>query len=432
MTDKTYRQEDTEYVYNRIEEIKDYAATMGVSATAVAAAIIKENNAYNASPYLNKALDNFAQLNLGSNTAVRDSIAAWKGSYWNANDAKPGIVQKADYPVLIDMGIANIKLTTAVQLLDDYFVKYPNDPLNLSGYKNNAQNVVTDLNNSMGNELTAKLSTLMIREAQDFYTLPQTNAEGQALNISAGDWAALSQEERDGLMVMYFTRGEESMSLARDVNVAKNGFFNPLLGDGESGGLWTLDNAALIGKTMQVPGYGDTASRTLGLDLDPPADDTVSASLGANTPTPIAPAASTLLPATVSASSPPPAATRTVSPSNPTARSPIFGSPRRTPPTASKTPTNSMPPSSPAIRRSPMSIRSRPARRSTCRRNSPMVRSPTIWPTVPASTTMPPPANARWFCRAPRAVLSSSSAPLTPRPATHAAAMSNRMRERAP
>jgi len=267
VTDKVYTAADLKYVADFKDQIKQYAAAMGVSATAVAAAIAKENSSYNEAKFVHDRLDGYAAFRLDSHAAVLENVAYAQALGWN--EAQVNIFQKLGNPAVMDMGLANIKVTTAIYLLEEYFAAHPSDPLVLSAYRNSYQQVVADLTNSDKNILTAKLATLMIGKAQDFYTVPQTNAQGQALNISAADWAAMSQEERDGLLVMYFCMGNTKMSEKRDENVAANGFFNPRLGDGESGGLRTYQNAAAIGNALNVAGYGQNPMLQLGLDTDP-------------------------------------------------------------------------------------------------------------------------------------------------------------------
>ena len=266
MTDRIYTQADLAYITSKSNEINIFSTALGVSATSVAAAIAKENSRYNQNKFLNDTQDWYATNSLTSHYAVTSASTAAIQAGWA--DRPVGVGNLIANASVIDMGISNIKVATAVKLLNDYYVKYPNDPLNLNEFKGKYQNIVTLLSESTGNDLTVKLSVLMIKEAQDFYTTPKVNAQGQALNISAVDWAAMRQEEKDGLMVMYFTRGEKSMTDARTANVAANGFFNPRLGDGESGGLWTVQNALPIGQAIGLAGYGQLPINGLTTEAD--------------------------------------------------------------------------------------------------------------------------------------------------------------------
>ncbi|CAN0457274.1 unnamed protein product, partial [Phaeothamnion confervicola] len=57
------------------------------------------------------------------------------------------------------------------------------------------------------------------------------------------------------------------MEAKRADNIARNGVYDPRLGEGDSGGLWTVQNAAEIGAALGVAGYGEAPIN--GLTLEP-------------------------------------------------------------------------------------------------------------------------------------------------------------------
>jgi hypothetical protein len=104
-------------------------------------------------------------------------LDAWSNVWWQSHpceirrpDRWSSDKAKIFYPVLADMGIANVKLNTALDLLDEYNGRYPNtDPLDLKKYNDSFDDLVSDLTSRSDLEATAKFSVLEAAEAIEFF-----------------------------------------------------------------------------------------------------------------------------------------------------------------------------------------------------------------------------------------------------------------------
>ncbi len=74
------------------------------------------------------------------------------------------------HPMLFDVGPGNIKLRTAISLLDNYNAQYKSydDFLNLGKYRENLPQFASDLRDP-NSTLTANLAGLLASEATQFY-----------------------------------------------------------------------------------------------------------------------------------------------------------------------------------------------------------------------------------------------------------------------
>lgn len=259
---KKYIPEAFNYITANKNVIAQAARDLGVSATGIGAAIAKEQDAYESKQgavrFFDRRLDDYVKLQTFRVGDIQLRGEAAVVTQYGLDEQLKGTAGKAlkfVFPTLADVGIANIKVSTAIKLLDDYLAKYPADPLGLKKYQTDAGRFVRDLIDPR-EPTTALVSALMIKEAQDFYLKPSVDAQGHQLSIDPASWGAMSQEVRDGLTTMYFTMGKNVMDTKRADNIARNGVYDPRLGKGDSGGLWTVQNAAEIGSALGVTGYG--------------------------------------------------------------------------------------------------------------------------------------------------------------------------------
>ncbi|UUZ65415.1 hypothetical protein LP417_13315 [Polaromonas sp. P1-6] len=213
------------YIAARNLDIVKAAQALGISATAIGAAIAKENDAYEtrqgAVRFLDRRLDDYVKLQtyrLGDTMLRSEATAATALGLDEQLKGTAGKALKFAFPTLADVGIANIKVSTAIKLLDDYLANYPADPLELTAYRNDTGRFVRDLIDP-DKPVTALISALMVKEAQDFYLKPAVDAQGHQLNIDAATWGAMSPEVRDGLTTMYFTMGKNVMEAKRTDNI---------------------------------------------------------------------------------------------------------------------------------------------------------------------------------------------------------------------
>jgi hypothetical protein len=104
-------------------------------------------------------------------------------------------------PALFDVGPGNIKIRTAISMLQNYSQMFPDsDPLNLKRYNQHYDLLVRDLKDPDSNT-TVKIAGLVAREGQDFFVNAMTPQR----------WAALSDDRRAATLTKYYAVGKERM-----------------------------------------------------------------------------------------------------------------------------------------------------------------------------------------------------------------------------
>lgn len=174
----------------------------GSSGTVIIGAILEE---YNDS--LESGFD-FGKARLGDfgsfirNSFTHDILAQ---QYADINAAPlsvrmtPSLGDKANYPLLIDIGEGSIQPFTAIRLLEDYVAAHPDsDPLFIKRYETDYPSLRADLANGTSSA-TAKFAGLMVNEALDW----------GASNVS--NWSSLTTTEKEGFAVFYYNVGKENM-----------------------------------------------------------------------------------------------------------------------------------------------------------------------------------------------------------------------------
>ncbi|MEM1391088.1 MAG: hypothetical protein AAGG45_08405 [Pseudomonadota bacterium] len=128
--------------------------------------------------------------------------------------AELGGIDKLSYPVMLDIGVANFQLRTAIGLLDEYNQRFPSsDPLGLKVYSSDYVQLASDLNNPL-NTASVKFASLMV----------DTGMSWGAQNVA--NWSSLSATEKDAFAVFYYNVGEEFIEARRDAEIAENGVYN--------------------------------------------------------------------------------------------------------------------------------------------------------------------------------------------------------------
>ncbi|WP_292556451.1 calcium-binding protein [Methylobacter sp.] len=258
---------------------------LGISKTSVAGAMVEENDGYGQSlldtNYIKNLLSDYYALSaadpaqftarmsefqdplVGLSTAAlefgvnllpdaRRTHTKWAALYAQVKDQPDtGLdgVDKFLNPVLMDMGKANIKLATAIRLIEEHGSDALLIGIDVAGYSNNYARLADNLvNDTTG--LSAKLYGLMIKEADTWYTAPEHNAYG-------ADWATLPQEIKDALYITYTNLGQDAME-QRFKETTVNGTFpyEPLPASGTGGGLNHLSNSLAIATAIGVTDYG--------------------------------------------------------------------------------------------------------------------------------------------------------------------------------
>nr|WP_260406828.1 calcium-binding protein [Pseudomonas cichorii] len=169
---------------------------------------------------------------------------------------KAGSLQKAqikwENPVLNDVGPGNVKVLTAIDLLNKYNSNNPDsDPLGLKGYTQDYKTLVSDLSNE-GNNLSLKFAALMLQEGQEFYSTRAATA-----------WNIYDQDTKDAILITYYNNGKEWASERADKFFAETpgGQYVPKPGGGVSGGEVYLENVdqikAYVGTPNKPPSVSD-------------------------------------------------------------------------------------------------------------------------------------------------------------------------------
>ena len=270
-TNETYSSEAINYIGNNNDSILKAAKAVGVSAAAIAGAMVEENTAYGIKDaildrYAKSGMDpSFAAATLPAASAAivgwgdyyasqlaagNRSHAEWLNDYEATKNFNgiPSAVDKILHPVLIDVGLANFKISTAITLIREYADDYPS--LRLGIYLNDYALLVDDLMQE-DHALTASLYAIYLKhEAEAFFI--EKGAYG-------GQWNALPQEFRDALLITFTNRGRESMERTwQERYINKNIPYEPLPGLTTSGGMNHLLNARAIGNAIKINGYGES------------------------------------------------------------------------------------------------------------------------------------------------------------------------------
>lgn len=152
----------------------------------------------------------------------------------------PSLFDKINNVVLRDVGPANIKVKTAIDLV----IKYDTDfglELNTRRYLKDYGALVSDLISDV-NGLQAKITGLMLLEASNWYasTLPT--------------WSSMTDQQRAGLLTTYFNIGKERIE-ARWAEATKDGLlpYNP---QPSSDGLETIENYEAIRRALSIGAVG--------------------------------------------------------------------------------------------------------------------------------------------------------------------------------
>lgn len=267
---EAYSKNALDYIRRFGGEINSVAQAAKISAGAIAGAMAEENTAYG---FGDIALDKYAKSSFKPDevgSSLLDAIAggplavaAWEAANaaklatnrthaeWQALYAAaknfsgvPNATDKLKNPALIDSGLGNFKISTAIDLITANANKSKYKNLNLTQYLTDYQKLVLDLMSDKS-DLTVKLYALYMKEnAEPFFI--KNNAYG-------GQWNALPQTLRDALLVTYTNIGEEGM-----MKLMKTPYEpQPALKTG--GGINHLFNAKAIGSALSLAGYGADA-----------------------------------------------------------------------------------------------------------------------------------------------------------------------------
>jgi hypothetical protein len=251
----TYVQEAFDYVAAQRAAIEAVALTLGVPVAAIAGAMAEEHNSFIQNRGIQQGSDAYASAVFstdvfGSQLMIENFARA--ASEFDAAGGRADLGDKLLNPALIDLGQANIKFSTAIDLLRDYNGQFANsDPLDIKQYNGNFRALMFDLID-VRSAATPIFWGLMIKEAQTFI-------DGHA---NAAYLARLTQVEMDGLYITYGNLGRATILTRYEAAVASGGTWRPGLGQGVAGGEDHFDNATSLGQALGDHSYVTPAQRT--------------------------------------------------------------------------------------------------------------------------------------------------------------------------
>ncbi|MGR9225381.1 beta strand repeat-containing protein [Rhizobium leguminosarum] len=146
----------------------------------------------------------------------------------------------------IDVGPGNIKIATAIDVLNDYLAAHQaasDDPLNLKQYDGKYYNLAMDLEDFVDTHATFAIAGLYIAQADSYFSSKDSAA-----------WSRLTSDEQDAARVTYYKLGPDQLSVNIDIRIAgakQTGaqFDFDVHGDG---GQQHLNNLAIINAGMQL------------------------------------------------------------------------------------------------------------------------------------------------------------------------------------
>lgn len=152
---------------------------------------------------------------------------------------------KFRYPVLNDIGPGNLKILTAIELLEGYQKQYPNDdPMELKHYSSDYARMVSDLKDQ-NNSASVRFTALMLKEGDEFYSRTVGSA-----------WNHYDPDIKSAVLVTWYNNGREwAARKEQEFRAASpDGQYAPRPGGGASGGEIFLANATTL-KILLDPGF---------------------------------------------------------------------------------------------------------------------------------------------------------------------------------
>lgn len=260
--EKMAEKEITDWNTGKINYIQEYAGRLGISAGAIAGALVEEADSYytecTIKGLLDKPLDDLTAVTLHED--IKKDYEYIVNN--NMIDEKTGIKGRWNtfyHPAMRDIGPCNIRVAVAIRAVLEYFAQFPDNPLNLSeDYKTNYQLLVADIASENGSKLTVAIAAIELKKAQDYFEK----------NVDKDYWAMLPQETRDALIITAYNNGLAKIEKGRQSSLKAFGTYKPIPGGGESGGLDHENNAERIAAVVGQENYGNRFSISL-LEMKP-------------------------------------------------------------------------------------------------------------------------------------------------------------------
>lgn len=165
-------------------------------------------------------------------------------NYDDLRNGKKNWFGKLGNPAMVDVGPGNVRIGTAIDLLQDYAKQHPEgDPLELKKYLGNYDTLRDDLLKFDKPDASLAMAGLMTSKAAPFFE-----------NIDQAAWHRLTAKQQEALGVMYYKMGPRTLEKNINDRRAKlNGAafeFNPSGDGGEQhlNNLDGIDNAMHVGR----------------------------------------------------------------------------------------------------------------------------------------------------------------------------------------
>lgn len=199
------------FITQHAETARRVADKLGVSRNAVVGAVANEHDT-RFNPDLTLGTRG-GPYQAGGDWWVSDSTHQELADNYNALKAgNPNFGEKFGNPAMVDVGPGNIKIETAIDLLQEYHAEHAtsgDDPLDLEKYVGHYDTMVKDLSDFDKTDTTFAFAALKVRNAEKFFTSKDNTA-----------WNRLSDDVKDALRVTYYKMGEKTLSGNIDKRIA--------------------------------------------------------------------------------------------------------------------------------------------------------------------------------------------------------------------
>ncbi len=208
-----YSPQALQYLSDHANEINFVAGSVGVSPLSVAAGIAREQTLKSdIYPYQAKRIIGNPIRQTETYILPYFSDSNLRSMYDATNKLDPETLMypggsAISHPMLFDVGPGNIKLRTAISLLDNYNAQYKSDDdfLDLNKYSGNLPQFISDLRNS-NSPVTANVAGLLASEATQFYQRHMTPTA----------WNYLTDDQKAAAVTQYYVRGPEKLTQEAD------------------------------------------------------------------------------------------------------------------------------------------------------------------------------------------------------------------------
>ncbi|MDR0571830.1 MAG: putative Ig domain-containing protein, partial [Rickettsiales bacterium] len=267
----------TKYASAFADVLNEISQFLCISIESILGAIAEEYNSYNSNDvfqdgYVPEAIRNYAED--AQVTPHSFLVYSYEKSleYENQNPSIIMFYYKKmlfpDYIALNDIGFANIRITTAITLLNEYIADHPNDdPLLLKQFSNNYDSLVHELINTFTSSVALKITALMLKKAEKFF-----------ISTAPLAWSFYDQDMKDALLITYFNLGEKNLQNKIDTRLndfndiypkdnlsiellgnflGDSPFYFPGPGKEEAGGEPHLENVAKLREAIGLPSPAD-------------------------------------------------------------------------------------------------------------------------------------------------------------------------------